>query len=261
MTVFRECDSIFSLSLGTGRGEGPPCCGATKSVRPAPAISPVNCNCHRASAKLPLSREPCVTSPASATAAKSTNANKLLKTHPDNSRRLRVAFTARKRGPARCCASLLYCRFAIEYVVQVIPNGIRQRPFQYAMFESGHQAACVLLASGKGELRSSRFGRLMQFGAGGAMLLLVQTVGVPRSLAAGCNHLVTSRSGGLYAQSSLDAIVAGEKSSSFSIDLAYNVPQSQNRNRPEPCSGPGCSSRQPVPVRQLPRSRMVLTNG
>jgi len=80
------------------------------------------------------------------------------------------------------------------------------------------------------------------------MLLLVQGFFASRSAWAGCNHLVSSRSERLFAFDRLDAIITGGSSSSFSDDLAGDPPREHGPRRPAPCSGPGCSSRVPVPL-------------
>jgi len=79
------------------------------------------------------------------------------------------------------------------------------------------------------------------------MVLLVHSVGVSRSDGASCNHLVTSRSDRLLDFNRLDAIIVGG-SSSFADDLADDPIDEKGPKRPTPCSGPGCSSRVPLPV-------------
>jgi hypothetical protein len=90
----------------------------------------------------------------------------------------------------------------------------------------------------------------MQWGAGALMVLLAHGLGAPRSAWAGCNHLVSSRSDRHLDSNRLDAIIAG---GSFSDDPAHDPLQENGPKRSAPCSGPGCSSRAPLPVPAAPQ--------
>jgi len=88
----------------------------------------------------------------------------------------------------------------------------------------------------------------MQWGAGALMVLLVHSFVASRSAWAGCDHLISSRSDRLLEFNRLDAIIAGGSSFSFSDDLAHDPLEENGPKHPTPCSGPGCSSRVPLPV-------------
>jgi len=78
------------------------------------------------------------------------------------------------------------------------------------------------------------------------MVLLSHGLVASRSAWAGCNHLISSRSDRLLDFNRIDAIIAG---GSFSDDLAHNPLEENGPKRgPTPCSGPGCSSRAPLPA-------------
>jgi len=88
----------------------------------------------------------------------------------------------------------------------------------------------------------------MQWGAGVLMVLLVHGVVASRSAWAGCNHLISSRFDRLLDLNRLDAIIAGGSFSSLADDPAHDPLDEKGPKRPTPCSGPGCSSRVPLPV-------------
>jgi len=88
----------------------------------------------------------------------------------------------------------------------------------------------------------------MRWGAGALLVLLVHGLVASRPAWATCNHLVSSRSDRLLDFNALDAIIAGGASSSFSDDLTHDPPGEKGPKRSTPCSGPGCSSRAPLPV-------------
>jgi len=88
----------------------------------------------------------------------------------------------------------------------------------------------------------------MGLGAGALTVLLVHSVVASRSAWAGCNHLVISGSDRLLDFNRLDAIVTGGSSSSSADNLAHDPLKEQGSKRRTPCSGPGCSSRAPLPV-------------
>jgi hypothetical protein len=90
------------------------------------------------------------------------------------------------------------------------------------------------------------FGRMMPWGAGALTLLLVHGVCASRTAWAGCNHLVSSKSDRGFDFNRLDAIITG--GSSFADDPAHDPSNEDGSNSPMPCSGPGCSSRVPMPV-------------
>jgi hypothetical protein len=92
-------------------------------------------------------------------------------------------------------------------------------------------------------MRFIRCERLKRWGIGALVLLLLHGLGAARSAWAGCNHLVGSKSDRLVDFHGLDALVAGD-ASSFVPD---NPARDQIPHRPTPCSGPGCSSRVPMP--------------
>ena len=80
------------------------------------------------------------------------------------------------------------------------------------------------------------------------MVLLVHGLGAPRSAWAGCNHLVVSKSDRIFDLNRLDALIASGSSTEISDDMAGDPLKERGPNRPAPCSGPGCSSRVPMPV-------------
>ncbi|MFI5461678.1 MAG: hypothetical protein ACHRXM_40350, partial [Isosphaerales bacterium] len=93
---------------------------------------------------------------------------------------------------------------------------------------------------------SIRFERLGRWGIGALMLLLFHGLGTPRSAWAGCNHLVSSRSGRLLDFNRLDALIASGSSATLLAEDPLR--EEQGPKHPAPCSGPGCSSRVPMPV-------------
>jgi len=97
-------------------------------------------------------------------------------------------------------------------------------------------------------MKPNRFERLMRWGAGALMLLLIHGFCAPRSAWAGCNHLVVSKSDRLLGFNQLDALIVGGSSSTLSDDMAHDPLEEPWSKRPTPCSGPGCSSRVPMPI-------------
>jgi hypothetical protein len=89
--------------------------------------------------------------------------------------------------------------------------------------------------------------RLRRWGTGALVPLLVLGLGTARSASAACNHLVTSRSDRLADFYQLDALIAGGTSSPAD-DRARDPLDAPGPKRPLPCSGPGCSSRVPMPA-------------
>ena len=89
---------------------------------------------------------------------------------------------------------------------------------------------------------STRFERLTRWGIGALALLLFHGVCATRAGAAGCDHFVFSESDLELQYNRLDALIAGG-----SADRSHN-PRNQGPKSPRPCSGPGCTSRVPVPV-------------
>jgi hypothetical protein len=98
----------------------------------------------------------------------------------------------------------------------------------------------------QGVMTVKRFERLGRWGIGALTLLLFHGLSTPRSAWAGCNHLVSSRSDRLRDFNRLDAFIV--YGSSVSLSAEDPLIEDQGPNRPAPCSGPGCSSRVPMPV-------------
>ena len=97
-------------------------------------------------------------------------------------------------------------------------------------------------------MKPMRCERLWPWVTGALVLLLVHGLGTARSAWAACNHLVTSRSDGLAHVYRLDPWITGGGSSSPADDRARDPLNSPGPERPAPCSGPGCSSRVPLPA-------------
>ncbi len=89
------------------------------------------------------------------------------------------------------------------------------------------------------------FERLGRWGIGAMLLLLFHGFAAPRSVWAGCSHLVSSRSDRQFDFNQVRAVIAGDQSATL---LAADPVVGQGSKRPAPCSGPGCSSRRPMPV-------------
>jgi hypothetical protein len=87
-------------------------------------------------------------------------------------------------------------------------------------------------------MRSACERRLVRWGTGAIVLLVLHGVCAPRSALAGCNHLVISQSDPVLDLSRLDDLVAG--------DRAHRQPTP--RPPQAPCSGMNCSSPIPPPV-------------
>jgi len=98
-------------------------------------------------------------------------------------------------------------------------------------------------------MRSDYPKRLVRWGLGALMLLLVHEYGAPRAARAGCNHLVVSQSAPLLGLDRLDAFILADTSSMVSNDSVQHPLQQQDRKRRLPCSGPSCSDHIPSPVR------------
>src|SRR5437879_5565824 len=97
-------------------------------------------------------------------------------------------------------------------------------------------------------MRSTGFEPLRRWGIGALVLLLIHGLGATHSARAGCNHLVISKSDRLVGFNQLDALNLGDSSSTIEDDSAQGPVNPQEPRRPTPCSGPGCSSRVPLPV-------------
>ncbi|MFI5454487.1 MAG: hypothetical protein ACHRXM_03465 [Isosphaerales bacterium] len=97
-------------------------------------------------------------------------------------------------------------------------------------------------------MRSDYPKRLVRWGLGALMLLLVHEFCAPRAARAGCNHLVVSQSDRLLDLDRLDAFILGDTSSMVSDDSVQLLLQQQDRTRRLPCSGPSCSDHVPSPV-------------
>jgi hypothetical protein len=96
--------------------------------------------------------------------------------------------------------------------------------------------------SSMGSIRSRQ---LMRWAAGALVVLLVHSLGASRSVWAGCNHLVGSRSDSFLKFDQFDKLIQGDSIAPSSDDLAGG---SQGPNRNRPCSGMSCSGRVPLPV-------------
>ena len=90
--------------------------------------------------------------------------------------------------------------------------------------------------------------RLRRWGTGALVLLLVHGLGTARSACAACNHLVTSRSDRLADFSQLDALIVGDGPATIAEGPAQDAGNPLGPQRRGPCSGPGCSSRVPMPA-------------
>jgi hypothetical protein len=97
-------------------------------------------------------------------------------------------------------------------------------------------------------MSSRRNWPLMSFGAWAATLLLLLGLGPPRTFAASCNHRVSSIGDRYLERYGLDAIITGGAPSAMSFETAQDSSTEQAPARRLPCSGPGCSSRVPMPV-------------
>ncbi len=89
---------------------------------------------------------------------------------------------------------------------------------------------------------STRFERLMRCGVGALALVLFHGVCATRAAAAGCNPFGFSHPDQMPQYNRLDALIAGG-----SADMGRD-PTKQGPKSHRPCSGPGCTSRVPVPV-------------
>jgi hypothetical protein len=103
-------------------------------------------------------------------------------------------------------------------------------------------------AGGEDVLRPNRLERLTRWGAVAMLLFLIQALGAPRSAWAGCNHLVLSHSDRLLSIDQLSPLIIGAGAATVSDELPSDLMGERGSNRPAPCSGPGCSSRVPLPV-------------
>ena len=97
-------------------------------------------------------------------------------------------------------------------------------------------------------MRPNRLERLTQRGAVATLLLVIHGLGVPQSAWAGCNHLVSSHSDRLLNIYALDELITGRNSAMLSNGLQSAPTHDRGSKRPTPCSGPGCSSRDPMSV-------------
>jgi hypothetical protein len=93
-----------------------------------------------------------------------------------------------------------------------------------------------------GVIRSIGFERLIRWGGGAIVLLLIHGVGTPAAAKAGCNHLVTSQSDRQFDFNRLDDLIARP------TDLLVDDDRQPAPRAPRPCSGPGCSSSVPWPA-------------
>ncbi|HZW34479.1 MAG TPA: hypothetical protein VFF52_27390 [Isosphaeraceae bacterium] len=92
--------------------------------------------------------------------------------------------------------------------------------------------------------------RLRRIGTGALVLLLVHGLGTTRWASAACNHLVTSKMDHPAEFSRFDALITGDGDGSATI-AGNPTPDPLNPLGPKhqgPCSGPGCSSRVPMPA-------------
>jgi hypothetical protein len=96
--------------------------------------------------------------------------------------------------------------------------------------------------------RSFSFRQSVSLPAGAVISLLAFVLLAPPAVQAGCSHLVVSASDRFLHDNQLDALITGGSSSSIADDLAQDPLKEQGPKRPTPCSGPGCSSRVPLPV-------------
>lgn len=99
-------------------------------------------------------------------------------------------------------------------------------------------------------MRSRSSERAKPWVTGALLLLLVHGLGTARTAWGGCSHLVLPKSDRLRTFNHLDALIIGiGKSPSPIAGEPAQVPgEPAGRNRRAPCSGPGCSSRVPLPV-------------
>jgi hypothetical protein len=97
-------------------------------------------------------------------------------------------------------------------------------------------------------MRRTHFERLARWGTGALVLLIVHGLAGLRSALAGCNHLVVSKSDRTSPFHRIDAALAGGGFASLAAHPAPELPNPPGPRRPTPCSGPGCSSRVPLPA-------------
>src|SRR5262245_2345684 len=100
-------------------------------------------------------------------------------------------------------------------------------------------------------MTSFRYGRLTQWSAGAAMLVLAGLFVAPTATAAGCNHLVTSRTDPLVNFVQLDELIVGRLLPSVQVDRGQSPLDQPDAPRRAPCSGLSCSSRIPMPVSSI----------
>jgi hypothetical protein len=89
--------------------------------------------------------------------------------------------------------------------------------------------------------------RLLQWGTGAFVLLLIHGLGAPGSAWAGCNHLVTSQSDRYLDINRLDELITGSSAQAADA-LPHDRPGQPGPGVPRRCSGPDCSSSIPRPA-------------
>jgi hypothetical protein len=97
-------------------------------------------------------------------------------------------------------------------------------------------------------MRSTSSEQLKPWLTGVMLLLLVHSLGTARTAWAGCGHRVVSNSDLPLSFNHLDAIVIGDSPSPIAGQPAQGPGEPAGQNRRAPCTGPGCSSRVPLPV-------------
>jgi hypothetical protein len=96
-----------------------------------------------------------------------------------------------------------------------------------------------------------RYGRLANWSAGAALLVLAGLFANSPAAAAGCNHLVTSRTNPLVGRLNLDELIVGRSSPSLQSDRARSPLGQPDAPGRAPCSGLSCSKSVPMPVSSM----------
>src|SRR5262249_17882244 len=101
---------------------------------------------------------------------------------------------------------------------------------------------------GDGGMTAFRYGRLANWSTGAALLVVGGLFVTPSAVAAGCNHLVTSRTNPLV---NLDDLIVGRSSPYLESNHARSpLGQPDAPSRP-PCSGLSCSKSAPIPLSSI----------
>jgi hypothetical protein len=121
-----------------------------------------------------------------------------------------------------------------------IPSPSRRLVSSQVSFPSGQSGTMSDLVSGV----------RVRLGIGGVTLLVIHSLVAPRDTQAGCNHLVGSRER-IYASAALthlDALVTGRASDTVQSHQTTSLLPHSRHEQPQPCSGPSCLGRVPLPL-------------